>query len=164
MYEPTLYVKNIKDKMMIVSVYVDDLIYTENCSKLMEEFQTKMDRYFEMFDMGALRYFLHIEITQNDFGISLSQRKYIFDLLSRYNMKNCNNVPTPLGVGVKIYKNDESPKVNGTLFRSLIGSLMYLTTTRPNILYAVNLLSRFMDDPHENYWKEVKKIQFGSCV
>jgi hypothetical protein len=73
-------------------------------------------------------------------------------------MEGCNPAETPIPLGTKLSKNDEGPRVDSTLYKSLIGSLLYLTATRPDIMYAASLLSRFMESPKDSHWKMAKRI------
>ena len=73
-------------------------------------------------------------------------------------MTNVNSAPTPVALGLKLSKNDESPNVDPTLFKRLVGSLLYLTATRPDIMHGFSLISRFMDKPKETHWKDVMRI------
>lgn len=156
--EPTLYVQRIGNDILIVFLYVDDLIYTGNNKALIEKFQAEMKQEFEMSDLGLMHYFLGVEVLQTSKGIYISQTKYVADLLKKFRMMACKAFATPIAIGEKLTKEDISPKVDATLYRSLAGSLMYLTTTRPDIMYAVSLISRFMQDPHESHWRVAKRI------
>ena len=99
-----------------------------------------------------------IEVNQNDQGICICQRKYATDLLKIFKITNVNSTPTLVVLGLKLSKNDESSNVDATLFKSLFGNLLYLTTTRLDIMYRVSLISRFMDRPKETHWKIGKRI------
>jgi hypothetical protein len=124
----------------------------------MEEFKEAMKSKFEMSYLGEMQYFLGMQIQQKTEGISICQAKYIEDMLKRFIIQNCKPVSTPLVVGSKLMKDDESPLCDATLYRSMIGSLMYLTSTRPYIMFVVSLVSRFMHQPHESHWRESKRI------
>jgi hypothetical protein len=103
---------------------------------------------YETSDHGILHYFLGIGIVQNEDGIFISQKKNAKSILEKFNTVGCNSAHIPLVVNEKFQKEDGSGDADQTLFRSLVGSLLYLTTTRPNIMYAANLLSRFMHNPN----------------
>ena len=107
---------------------------------------------FEMTDMGHLHYFLGIEVHQRDDGISISQKKYASDILNRFRMDNAIPKSTLMEYGLKLSKDSQEASVDSRLYRSLIGSLMYLTATRPDIMYAINVLSRFMEEPKQSHW------------
>ena len=73
-------------------------------------------------------------------------------------MEECNPAETPIPLGTKLSKNDEGPTVDPTLYKSLIGSLLYLTTTRPDIMHAASLVSKYMESPKDSHWKMAKRI------
>jgi hypothetical protein len=139
-------------------LYVDDLIITGSTSSIIASVKTYLQDRFAMTDLGLLHYFLGIEITQSTSGIFLSQPKYALDLLSRFHMSDCKPAPTPFLSGVKLEAKCSTPLVDATLYRQLVGSLIYLTHTRPDISFAVGMVSRFMQEPHELHWKAAKRI------
>jgi Reverse transcriptase (RNA-dependent DNA polymerase) len=143
--EPSLYVKKKQDDaIMVVCLYVDDMIYFGTNSQMVAEFKNSMKRKFEMTDLGPLKYFLGLKIIQEQDGIFLSQKKYAEDLLARFEMQNCNTCTTPMNTREKLMKDDNTEATDALKFRSLIGRLIYLTHTRPDINYSVGLISRFM--------------------
>ena len=144
-YEHTLFVKiGDKGKMLIVCLYVDDLIFTGNCDVMFEEFKRCMMNEFKMSDLGMMHYYLGIEVYQLANGIFISQKKYVGEILNRFQMKDCNPVNTPVEVGLKLHKDHEGRKVDSIFYKQIVGSLMYLTATRPDIMYSVSLISRYM--------------------
>ncbi|KAK9927639.1 hypothetical protein M0R45_024815 [Rubus argutus] len=157
--EPALYTKiEGKSDILIVSLYVDDLVITGNCVRLITEFKSDMKKKYEMSDLGLLHYFLGIGIIQSDEGIFITQEKYAKELLERFKMIGCNPVATPLVVNEKFQKEDGSGEADATLYRSLVGSLLYLTATRPDIMFATSLLSRFMHKPTRIHYGAAKRI------
>ena len=144
--------------MLIVCLYVDDLIYTGNNTAMFESFKKSMMVEFEMSDLGMLHYFLGIEVVQSANGIFISQKKYVQDVLDRFQMKDCNPVSTPTKFGLKLNKDHEGKKVDSTLYKQIVGSLMYLTATRPDIMYSVSLISRYMENPTEIHLLAAKRI------
>ncbi|KAL0423821.1 UNVERIFIED_CONTAM: Retrovirus-related Pol polyprotein from transposon RE2 [Sesamum radiatum] len=120
--EPTLYIKSQGNDTLIVSLYVDDLIYTGNNEKMIQVFKEDMMKTFEMSDLGLMHFFLGIEINQEKKGIFICQRKYTETLLKKFKMESCKTVTTPLVTGEKYQKEDGSQKVDGSMYRSLIGS------------------------------------------
>ncbi|XP_022875774.1 uncharacterized protein LOC111394250 [Olea europaea var. sylvestris] len=124
---------------------------------MVEEFKKKMMRDFEMSDLGQMKYFLGIQVKQSPGRIFLSQEKYIDDLLEKSSMNQCKPVSTPMGPNEKFQVNDDAEKVDATLYRKLIGSLIYLNT-RPDITQSVSLLSRFMNEPSKNHFTAAKRI------
>ncbi|KAK4401281.1 Retrovirus-related Pol polyprotein from transposon RE1 [Sesamum angolense] len=136
----------------------DDLIYTGNNEKMIQDFKEDMMKTFEMSDLGLMHFFLGIEINQEKEGIFICQRKYTETLLKKFKMESCKTVTTPLVTGEKYQKEDGSQKVDGSMYRSLIGSLLYLTATRPDIMFATSLLSRFMQSPSQVHYAAAKRI------
>eukprot|EP00253_Pinus_taeda_P034873 PITA_34873 len=155
--EPTLYRKvNEHGQILIVCLYVDDMIFTSDFD--IDEFKEATMKEFEMSDLGLMKYFLGIEVEQSEKEIFICQNKYSKDLLKRFEMENCKPVPTPVATGTKLSKDDEGSDVNPTLFKRLVGSLMYLTSTRPDIMQGVSLVSRFMETPKDTHWSAGKRI------
>jgi hypothetical protein len=155
--EPTLYTKvNYRGKILIVCLYVDDLIFTGDLS--VDDFKNAMKTEFEMTDLGLMKYFLGIEVDQSDDGIFICQTNYANEVLKRFRMLNFKPTATPIATDIKLSKYDEGSYVDPTLYKRLVGSLMYLTTTRPDIMFAVSLISRFMETPKSTHWKVGKRI------
>ncbi|KAL2586551.1 hypothetical protein AAZV13_13G060900 [Glycine max] len=117
-----------------------------------------MMQVFEMTDLGEMSYFLGMEVKQIEGDIFISQRKYAKEILKKFNMENCKGMNTPMCQKEKLCKDDGSEQVEEALYRSLIGCLMYLTTTRPDILYVVSVLSRFMNCAKESHFKAAKRV------
>ncbi|XP_041025510.1 secreted RxLR effector protein 161-like [Juglans microcarpa x Juglans regia] len=97
---------------------------------------------FKMSDLGMMHYFLGIEVAQSSTGIFISQKKYVREILDRFQMKDCNHVKTPSEFGMKLKKDNGGKKVDDTLYKQIVGSLMYLTATRLDIMHAVSVISR----------------------
>jgi hypothetical protein len=157
-YEHALYVKKNGSNMLLVALYVDDLIFLGNNCQMIEEFKGTMTREFEMTDLGLMRFFLGLEVRQEETGIFISQETYAKEILKRFKMKDCNPVSTPMEPGSKLSKFDGGERVEASKFRSLVGSLRYLTCTRPDISLSVGIVSRFMEEPVYSHWKALKRI------
>ncbi|KAL0290736.1 UNVERIFIED_CONTAM: Retrovirus-related Pol polyprotein from transposon RE2 [Sesamum angustifolium] len=130
---------------------LDDLIYTGNNEKMIQDFKEDMMKTFEMSDLGLMHFFLGIEINQEKRGIFICQRKYTETLLKKFKMESCKTVTTPLVTGEKYQKEDGSQKVDGSIYRSLIGSLLYLTATdqilcSPQVCYQDSDWAGSVDD------------------
>lgn len=162
--EPTLYTKVNKDgKILIVCLYVDDLIFNGDLS--MEDFKTSMKREFDMTHFCLMKYFLGIEVTQFEDGIFICQFKYPKDILKRFRMENGKPVVTPIAIDTKLSKDDHGSDIDPTLFKKKFGSLMYLTTARPNIMFGVSLISRFMESLKSTHWLVEKRIlRYGAST
>ncbi len=108
--------------------------------------------------LGGMKFFLGLEITQSDRGISISQTKYINEMLKKFKMEDCKLVGTPMVTGCKLSKDDKIEDVDQTMYRSMIGSLLYATRTRPNIMHAVCQVGRFQASPKNTHLLAVKRI------
>lgn len=144
------------EEVLIVCLYVDDLIYTSNSQSLIDEFRQSMINGFEMTDLGAMNYFLGLEVKQCDDGIFISHEKYVMDLLEKFRMKDCNPMQTPMNIAQGFTINDGPKKADSHVYRSLVGSLLYFTHTLPDIMQATSLLSRFMQSPSRIHYGTAK--------
>ncbi|XP_016567302.2 uncharacterized mitochondrial protein AtMg00810-like [Capsicum annuum] len=159
--EPTLYVKKEGNDFIIVRLYVDDIIYTNSSEFLMDNFKSQMMNEFEMLNMELFHYFLGLEVHQIEDGIFLAQRKYGRDLLNEFGMLNCMPVATPMNINEKLQQvNEEEELADARRFRSLVGGLIYLTYTRPDIAFSVGVVSRFMQQPPKVHYDAAKKILY----
>ena len=129
---------------MIVSIYVDDLIFTGDDEPMFEDFKNSMMNEFDMSDLGRMKYILGIEVLQRDDGIFICQKKYTMEMLRGFGTEESNSVLNPVVPGFKVCKDEDGVKVNATFFKQVVGSLMYLTATRPDLLFVVSLISRYM--------------------
>ncbi|XP_052287365.1 uncharacterized mitochondrial protein AtMg00810-like [Citrus sinensis] len=157
-YEHALYVKEKDRDILIVCLYVDDLIFTRSNPNLFEEFKRVMIKEFEMTGIGLMAYYLGIEVKQKEEGIFISQESYAKEILKKFKMNDCKPISTPVECGVKLSKHDEGEGIDPTFFKSFVGSLRYLTCTRPYILYVVGLVSRYMENPKTTHFKATKRI------
>ena len=151
-YEHAVYVK--KDnhgEFLFICLYVDDLLFTENSQKMIEEFKKSMFKRFEMTDCGLISYFLGIEVKQQQDRIFISQRKYVKEIIEKFKMYNCNPVSTPVTTSLKLTKVEEGEVIEPTLYRSLVGSLRYLTIIKLDIVYGVGLVSKYMKTPKNSH-------------
>jgi hypothetical protein len=128
---------------------VDDLIITGQHG--IHKFKDQMKKLFKMSDLGLLSYYLGLEVKQMKEGISVGQSAYAQKLVDRIGLSGCNACTTPLEPRLKLSKTSESSLVNATEYRSMVGSLRYLVNTRPDLAYAVGLVSRFLEEPREEH-------------
>ncbi|KAL5810693.1 hypothetical protein ACOSQ4_027261 [Xanthoceras sorbifolium] len=124
---------------------------------MFEDFKRRMVKEFEMTDIGIMAHFLSIEVVQREKGIFISQSNYAKEILKRFGMEKCNPVTTPVETGLEL-KNNKIGDVDPTYFKSLVGSLRYLTCTKPDILYGVRLVSRYMETSDQSHLNAVKRI------
>jgi hypothetical protein len=140
-----------------LAVYVDDIIITGDDEEEIKQLKKKLSKEFEVKDLGQLRYFLGIEIARSPKGIVLSQRKYVLDLLSETVMLGCRPASTPIDPNHKLCTESGDP-VNKEMYQRLVGKLIYLCHTRPDISYAVSVVSRYMHDPRSGHLDVVYQI------
>lgn len=157
--EETLFLKSNKQgNMLFVSIYIDDLIYTGNDMSMMKNFKVSMQKEFEMSDLGKMRYFLGFEVMQTPHGIHISQAKYAAEILKRFEMEECNSVRNLLVPGSKLNMDEDGERVDETLYKQIVGSLMYITNTRPDLQFSVSLLSRFMSRLTSLHFAAAKRV------
>eukprot|EP00253_Pinus_taeda_P013834 PITA_13834 len=135
----------------------DDIIFGSNEEAMSQNFALVMKKEFEMSLLGELTYFLGLQIQQNG-GIFLSQTKYLKHILKKYGMEDAKPVCTPMVTRCNLSENDESTAVHQPTYRSMIGSLLYLTGTRPDIMHTVGIVGRFQANPKGTHLQEVKRI------
>ena len=157
--EHSLYAKaNSHGEVLFVCLYVDDLMFTGSSHSMIQDFKLSMKKEFEMTDLGLMKYFLGIEMQQGEDGIFISQSKYAKEILEKFAFEDCHPIDTPVEFGLKLTKEGEGKLVNPTYFKSLMGCLRYLTCTRPDILFGVGLVSRFMETPRTSHLKAARRI------
>lgn len=157
--EPSLYIKIFDaTNFLIVCIYVDDLVYIGTNMQIVEEFKQSMMKEFEMSDLGLMKYFLGIQVKQAKGELFISQEKYIKDMLQKFQMDKSKPVTTPMALNEKLKQDDGVEKADAKLYRRLVGSLIYLNNTRPDIIHAVNVVSRYMQEPSKLHYAAVKRI------
>ena len=137
---------------------MDNLVITGNVPSLVHSVIQRLGNLFSLKDMGSLHYFLGVEVLPTPVGLFLSQHQYIRDLLATTSMSGAKNVSTPLSSTQPLKLIDGTAVVDSSDFRRIIGSLQYLTLTRPDISFAVNKLSQFMHRPTTTHWTAAKRL------
>ncbi|GJV45164.1 putative ribonuclease H-like domain-containing protein [Tanacetum coccineum] len=156
--DKTLFIKRDKKDIMLVQVYVDDIIFGSTNKSWCDEFEALMKSRFQMSSIGELTFFLGLQVKQNKGGIFISQDKYVAEILKKFNIVNVKAAITPMETKMPLTKDEEAFDVDVHLYRSMIGSLMYLTASRPDIMYAVCVCSRFQVTPKTSHLNAVKRI------
>ncbi|CAL8085513.1 unnamed protein product [Prunus armeniaca] len=156
--EATLYTKTSHNGILIVSLYVDDIVYIRSSKEMMTEFKNEMMRQYVMTNLGLLHHFLGLGVLQTYTCIFLHQKKYAKTLLEKFGLKDCKSIATPLAVNKKLSRIDGSDLADETLYRQMVGSLLYLTATRPYIMFAASLLARFMHNPTKKHMGTTKRV------
>ncbi|BBG94371.1 ABC-2 type transporter family protein [Prunus dulcis] len=154
----TLFLKHRKGKVTALIIYVDDMIITGNDKQEISQLQDYLATEFEMKDLGGLKYFLGIEVARSQQGIFLSQRKYVLDLLTDIGMLDCKPADTPIVQNHHLGEYPDQVPTNKERYQRLVGRLIYLSHTRPDIAYAVSVVSQFMHSPSEDHMNAVLRI------
>ena len=139
-------------------MYVDDIMFGTNKDNLVQWFANEMKSEFEMSMIGENSFYLGLQILQKSEGIFISQEKYVKDMLERFQMEDCKPVSTPLTTRCKLCANDASLDVDKNIYRYMIGSLLYLTTSRLDIMLAVGLVGRYQSTPKQSHLLATKRI------
>ena len=155
--DPNLYYLRVGDEPLILVLYVDDL-FLIGSSRLIKDCKENLATEFDMKDLGLMHYFLGLEVWQQKGEIFLGQGRYATETLKRFKMEDCRPMATPMITNWKKIDTSEDDEADPTLYRQLIGSLMYLVNTRPDICYAVNTLSQFMVEPRRAHWAAAKHV------
>ena len=141
-----------------MQIYVDDSIFGSTNEKLCSKFAKLMQSKYEMSMMGELTYFLGLQVKQVKDGIFISQTKYIYDLLKKFDLTYCSFAKTPMATATKLEMNTKESKVDISNYRGMVCSLLYLTASRRDIMFATCLCARFQDDPKESHLIAIKRI------
>ncbi|GJX42300.1 putative ribonuclease H-like domain-containing protein [Tanacetum coccineum] len=140
--DKTLFIKKDKGDILLVQVYVDDIIFGSTKKSLCVEFEKIMPKRFQMSSIGELTFFLGLQVKQKDDGIFISQDKYVADILKKFDFATVKTTSTPIETNKALLKDKEAEDVYVHLYRSMIGSLMYLTAFMPNIMFVVCACAR----------------------
>jgi hypothetical protein len=155
-FDTTLFTKKHNGGIFICQVYVDDIIFglTNDCQ--CKKFDELMSREFEMSMIGELTFFLDFQVKQMKDGNFLSQEKYTKDLLKRFKMEKCKPIKTPMPTNGHLDQDEGGNPVDQTLYHSMIGSLLYLTASRPDIMFSVSMCARFQANPKQAHLSAIK--------
>jgi hypothetical protein len=156
--DPTLFTKTIENDLFVCQIYVDDIIFGPTNKSICEEFSRTMIQKFEMSMMGELKYFLGFQVKQLQEGTFISQTKYIQDILTKFGMKDAKPIKTPMGTNGHLDLDTGGKSVDQKVYRSMIGSLLYLCASRPDIMLSVCMCARFQANPKEVHLMAVKRI------
>ena len=165
-FDPCVYYKVNSGRILFVAVYVDDLIILSNDKNEKQSLKEKLMKHLKMKDLGEIHHCLGIRVQRDRVAgtVSLDQQKYIEQVLGRFNMSDCNGVVTPLDVNQDLFSDelfpdtdDERDEMKNIPFQEAVGCMMYLAqSTRPDIAYAVGMMSRFNSNYGKAHWSAVK--------
>ncbi|XP_020425774.1 uncharacterized protein LOC109950618 [Prunus persica] len=122
------------------------------------EFKRSMMLEFDMTNLGKMRYFLGIEVMQRTDGIFISQKKYVLEVLEKFGMNKSILVLDPIVPSCKLLRDEDGVQVDSTIYKQIVGSLMYLTATRPDMMFVVSLISNYICNPTELHMEAAKRI------
>jgi len=153
-----LYVLNQRKDVVLILLYVDDLLITENNDEIIQECISKLKATFEMIYLSLLHYSLRMQVYQYKDCTYLSQSKYISNILQKFEMKECRYVVIPISPSINVSLSSNSQLVDVIAYKKLIGSLLYLTISKLDIAFTVNLMARFMKKSYVKHFNVVKQI------
>ncbi|GJQ91505.1 retrovirus-related pol polyprotein from transposon TNT 1-94 [Tanacetum coccineum] len=158
MVDNTLFTKKKGSNLIIVQIYVDDIIFDSTCQDMCDEFAKIMHDEFEMSMVGELNFFLRLQIKQIEDGIFFNQSKYIKEMLKKFGLEESKPMKTPMSSDTKLTKDKECESLDSTKYQDMIGSLLYLTASRPDIMFSVCLCVRFQEAPKTSHLEVAKHI------
>jgi hypothetical protein len=156
--DPTLFTKKVDGELFICQLYVDDIIFGSTNKAFNDQFAKLMTAKFEMSMMGEMKFFLGFEIKQLSEGTFINQAKYTQDMLKRFKMNDSCGVATPMQTKCHLASNPNGKDVDQKVYRSMIGSLLYLCASRPDIVLSVGVCARYQAAPKESHLIAVKRI------
>jgi hypothetical protein len=157
-YDPNLYYSTKDGKRTFILLYVDDLLITGDDHEKIASLIAALKLEFRMTDLGNAALYLGAEIQWRDDGILLTQAAYIQKLLNKFGLSNCNSSLLPMDPSLHLQRIMDTSKVDAELYRSLVGSLIYVTNTRPDVCYAVSCVARYMTSPEQAHFQAAKRI------
>ncbi|GKA27582.1 putative ribonuclease H-like domain-containing protein [Tanacetum coccineum] len=156
--DKTLFIKKVKGDILLVQIYVDDIIFGSTKKELCNEFEKLMHKKFQMSSIGELTFFLGLQVMQKEDGIFISQDKYVDEILKKFGFSTVRITSTPMETSKPLLKDTEAEDVDVHLYRSMIGSLMYLIASRLDIMFVVCACARFQVTPKVSHLHAVKRI------
>ncbi|GKB38779.1 retrovirus-related pol polyprotein from transposon TNT 1-94 [Tanacetum coccineum] len=156
--DPTLFTWQARNDLLLVQIYVDDIIFASTNTAMCNEFANQMTTRFKMSMMRQMSFFLGLQISQSPRGIFINQSKYASEIVKKYGLLTTDSVNTPMVEKNKLDEDLQGKQVDATLYRGMIGSLMYLTSSRPDLIYAICLCAQYQAKPTEKHLQVVKRI------
>ena len=164
--DTTLFIRKDKNCFVVAQIYVDDTVFGATNDSLAHSFANEMKAMFEMSMVDELTYFLGLQVKQTDSGIYINRAKYTRNLVKRFGLDKAAHARTPMTANAKLTNDPSGEFVDITLHRSMIGCLLYLTASRPDIAFSVGVCSRFQSNSkvsHLNAIKRIIKYVGGTC-
>nr|GEZ31804.1 retrovirus-related Pol polyprotein from transposon TNT 1-94 [Tanacetum cinerariifolium] len=152
--DPMLFIRRFYDDILVVQVYVYDIIFGSTHPRYIQLFSDLMKIRFKMLMMEEMTFFLGLQVNQSPCGIFINQSKYVLEILKKYGMESCDTIGTSMEIEDKLDLDQNGTPVDATKYRSMIGALMYLRSSRPDIVHATCLCARYQAKPTEKHLKE----------
>ncbi|KAL2253435.1 UNVERIFIED_CONTAM: Retrovirus-related Pol polyprotein from transposon RE1 [Sesamum indicum] len=157
-HDHCLFLKPLDTGFIGLLVYVDDVLIMAPTDDLISQVKVHLDALFTIKDLGSARYFLGLQIARSEAGTSVTQSKYISDIIADCGLLHARPAATPLTPGLKLHDDDDNLLEDPESFRRLIGRLLYLSFTRPNISHGVQQLSQFLQRPCRSHWLAATRL------
>ncbi|XP_020233066.1 uncharacterized protein LOC109813314 [Cajanus cajan] len=154
----SLFVKATSSAFTALVVYVDDIVFTGNCASEITNLKTILHSHFHIKDLGQLKYFLGIEVAHSSKGISICQRKYCLELITDSGLIGCKTTSTPMDDSLRLHQDSSEPLADPLSYIWLVGRLIYLTSTRPDIVFTTQQLSQFMVAPTQTHFQAALRV------
>ncbi|GJT17332.1 putative ribonuclease H-like domain-containing protein [Tanacetum coccineum] len=156
--DPTLFTRKSGKHILLVQIYVDDIIFASTDHNACNTFSKEMSSKFQMSMMGQMSFFLGLQVSQSPGGIFINQAKYALETLKKYGMDLSDPVDTPMVDRLKLDEDLMGIPVDQTRFRGMVGSLMYLTASRPDLVFAVCMCARYQAKPTKKHFEAIKRV------
>ncbi|GJR68296.1 retrovirus-related pol polyprotein from transposon TNT 1-94 [Tanacetum coccineum] len=156
--DPTLFIRREGKELLLVQIYVDDIIFAASTPELCDLFAKIMCSKFKMSMMGKISFFLGLQISQSPRGIFINQSKYALESLKKYGYESCDPVDTPMVEKSKLDEDKDGKAVDPSHYRGMIGTLLYLTASRPDLQFAICMCARYQARPTEKHLNAVKRF------
>ncbi|GKA48900.1 retrovirus-related pol polyprotein from transposon TNT 1-94 [Tanacetum coccineum] len=156
--DPTLFTRKAGKHLLLVQIYVDDIIFASTNPKACKLFAFEMNSTFKMSMMGQMSFFLGLQVSQSPRGIFINQSKYAQEILKKFGFDTCTPIDTPMAERPNLDEDKGGKLIDPTRFRGMVGSLMYLSASRPDIVFAVCMCARYQAKPTEMHLTAIKRI------
>ncbi|KAK6118164.1 hypothetical protein DH2020_048065 [Rehmannia glutinosa] len=156
--DSSFFIKSSSTSLTVLCVYVDDIILAGNNLKEIQHIKSHLDATFTIKDLGTLKYILGIEVARTTKGIALCQRKYALDILTETGYLGCKPSNTPMEAKIELSNTSGTPLPDPSIYRRLVGRLLYLTITRPELSYSIHALSQFMSNPRSTHLDAAHRV------
>ncbi|GJY39757.1 putative ribonuclease H-like domain-containing protein [Tanacetum coccineum] len=161
--DPTLFTRKSGKHILLVQIYVDDIIFASTDHNACNIFSKEMSSKFQMSMMGQMSFFLGLQVSQSPGGIFINQAKYALETLKKYGMDLSDPVDTPMVDRLKLDEDLLGIPVDQTRFRGMVGSLMYLTASRPDLVFVVHCVLDIQAKPTKKHLEAIKHADHAGC-